>query len=462
MKGKIVENIEVTDIADKGLAVGRSNERVVFVEGAVPGDIVDARIVKKRKNFLQGKITKMRHESEYRVDHFCTHFGVCGGCKWQNLDYKTQLKFKEKNVNDAFHKIGGLTDVTILPIIGSDPIRHYRNKLEYSFTDKRYLLEEEMNEEEKEMEGLGFHVPGKFNKIVDIEKCWLQDDLSNSIRLFVKKKAIEKKIPFFNPKNQTGVMRSLIIRNTSLGEWMVVVVFREEHPEWIEYIMGSIKSEFPDLTSLVYMINPKRNDTIYDIKPHIYYGRDVIIEQLDDLKFKIGVKSFFQTNSKQAQVLYNITKEFAGLSGNEIVYDLYTGTGTIAAYLARSANSVLGIESVPEAIEDAKQNSSMNEILNTKFLAGDMAKMLTPEFIAINGQPDVVITDPPRPGMHEKVTRTLLDCGAKKIVYVSCNAATQARDIAILSENYTVEKVQPVDMFPHTSHVESVALLIRK
>ncbi len=464
MKGKVIENIAVIDIADKGQSVGRVNDLVVFMDGgAVPGDVVDVRIVKKRKGYLQGKITQFRQYSSMRTTPSCEHFGVCGGCKWQNLSYENQLQYKEKSVKDAVEKIGGFNPALVKEIIGSEDIFEYRNKLDYSFTHKRYLLESEMSEfERNDLQGVGFHVPGKFNKVVDINKCWLQDDLSNRIRLFVKDKALELSVPFYDAKAQSGVMRSLIIRNTTLNEWMVVVVFREDHDNVIQHIMSSIKDTFPEITSLFYMVNPKLNDTIYDIDPVLFNGKDHITEKIGDLKFRIGVKSFFQTNSRQAQLLYNIARDFADLKGDEIVYDLYTGTGTIAAFVSQKVKHVYGIESVPEAIEDAKINSDINGITNTTFFAGDMVKILTPEFIHSHGYPDVIITDPPRPGMHEKVCETIMQAGASTIVYVSCNAATMARDIKIMSDKYDLIKVQPVDMFPHTSHVECVALLTLK
>jgi 23S rRNA (uracil1939-C5)-methyltransferase len=459
MKVRTIENVEVTDLSSKGLGVGRAGEMVVFVEGAVPGDIVDVKVVKKKRSYKQAIITDFRQRSAIRTEPFCEHFGICGGCKLQNITYEKQLEYKQKSVHDAFHKSGMTSDNVILPIIPSPQTAAYRNKLDYSFVDQRYLSDEEFQSGNAGGPGIGFHVPGRFNKVVDINKCWLQDDLTNDIRLFVNQICKENGITYFNPKEQTGLMRSLIIRNTTLGEWMVAVVFCKNDQEIIRSVMDPVRDRFPQLTSLLYVINPKRNDTIYDLNVHLHSGRDHIIEKIGGLRFRIGLKSFFQTNSRQAEVLYGVAKEYASLSGKETLYDLYTGTGTIANFMASDAGHVVGIESVQEAIEDARMNAEFNNINNTEFYAGDMLKLFEPSLYTKHGHPDVVITDPPRPGMHEKVTRRLNDCKASRIVYVSCNPATLARDIVILSENYDLQKVQPVDMFPQTSHVECVALL---
>ena len=380
----------------------------------------------------------------------------------QNITYEKQLEYKQKSVQDAFYKSGIPGNVRILPIIPSDATSAYRNKLDYSFVDQRYLSDEEFRSGINGGPGIGFHVPGRFNKVVDINKCWLQDDLSNKIRRYVNNICKERGISYFNPRDQSGLMRSLIIRNSTLGEWMVAVVFCSRDEKAISHVMDSLKNEFPQLTSLLYVINPKRNDTIYDLEVHVHNGRDHILERIGNLKFRIGLKSFFQTNSVQAEVLYEVTKKYASLTGNEVLYDLYTGTGTIANFMADEARLVVGIESVPEAIADARVNSDFNGITNTVFYAGDMLKLFEPSLYEEHGRPDVVITDPPLPGMHYKVSRRLAESGASKIVYVSCNPSTLARDVAILSERYDIQKVQPVDMFPHTSHVECVALLTRK
>jgi len=450
----------MTDMADKGRAVGRTGDVVVFATGAVPGDVIDAEVVKKFPTYIEAKALKINTPSPYRTEPFCTHFGTCGGCKWQNLEYHAQLKFKEKQVRDAMIRIAKIKEPSILPIIGSDRIRYYRNKLEFSFTNKRYLLKEEIDSgTDKNMNGLGFHIPGKFNKILDIDTCFLQNDLSNRIRNFINAFAKSHAISFFDIKKQTGLLRGLIIRNTESGEWMVIVMFKEENSDVRVKLLDAIVKEFPELTSVMYIINTKKNDTITDQAVHLHQGRGYIMEEMGDLKFMIGPKSFFQTNTKQATLLYNLTKEYAGLTGSELVYDLYTGTGTIAAFIAKHARKVIGVEYVPEAIEDAKQNAKINGLDNLEFFSGDLKDVLTPEFTTQHGLPDVIITDPPRAGMHELVTRRILDMTPKKIVYVSCNPGTQARDLALLSEKYELVRMQPVDMFPHTSHVENVALL---
>ncbi|HEX5001406.1 MAG TPA: 23S rRNA (uracil(1939)-C(5))-methyltransferase RlmD [Bacteroidia bacterium] len=456
----ILESIEMTDMADKGRAVGRTGDVVVFASGAVPGDVIDAEVIKKFPTYIEAKALHINTPSPFRTDPFCTHFGTCGGCKWQNLDYRAQLTFKEKQVRDAMIRIAKLKDPEILPIIGSDRIQYYRNKLEFSFTNKRYLLKEEIDSGvEKIMDGLGFHIPGKFNKILDIDTCYLQHDLSNRIRNFISTYAKSNAIPFFDIRKQTGMLRSLIIRNTEAGEWMVIVVFREEKSEVRVKLLDAVVKEFPELTSVMYIINTKKNDTVTDQAVHLHYGRSYLMEQMEDLKFMIGPKSFFQTNTRQAALLYKLTKEYAGLTGSELVYDLYTGTGTIAAFIAKHARNVIGVEYVAEAIEDAKQNAKINGLENLEFFSGDLKDVLTTEFTAQHGHPDVVITDPPRAGMHEHVTKRLLEMAPEKIVYVSCNPGTQARDLLLLSEKYELVRMQPVDMFPHTSHVENVALL---
>ncbi len=456
----IVESVLALDIADKGKAFGKAGEKAIFIEGAVPGDVVDVIIYKKSKSFDEGRIAKMLTESPNRAIPFCEHFGICGGCKWQHMKYDAQIFFKEKQVRDAMQRIDKIPVPPLSPILFAPQSTHYRNKMEFTFTNKRYLLTEEMNRDEvKDMDGLGFHIPGKFNKVLNLNQCYLQDTRANDIRLFVREFTRRNGMSYFDLKQQFGMMRNLIIRNTNFGEWMVIVVFKDDHEALRLSLLDAIKTEFPWLTSLQYVINTKRNDTIHDQETIVYYGKPFIIEQLENLKFIVGPKSFFQTNSTQALNLYRITRDYAGLTGNEIVYDLYTGTGTIAAFVAASAEKVIGIEYVPEAIADAIENSKLNAIHNTRFFAGDMKNVMTASFIEQHGKPDVIITDPPRAGMHEDVVNCILNSGANKIVYVSCNPGTQARDILLLSSKYEVVKMTPVDMFPHTAHVENVALL---
>jgi len=463
MKKNIIESVHIIDIADKGKTVGKYEDKTIFIEGAVPGDVVNVEIIKRTKSFDEGRVSELVKPSPWRTTPVCSHFGLCGGCKWQNLDYDAQLRFKEKVVRDAMERIAKIESPPINAIEGGEHITHYRNKLEFTFTNKRYLLKEEMDDTfEKQMNGLGFHIPGKFNKVLDIDICYLQDERSSLIRKFVRSFTLENHLPYFDLKIQNGLMRNLIIRNTSLDEWMVIVVFKEDAPEQRKSLMDAINMEFPWITSLQYIINSKRNDSLHDQQPVVYHGRAFIIEQLENLKFIVGPKSFFQTNTKQALKLYTITRQYAGLTGGEIVYDLYTGTGSIAAFVSAKAKKVIGIEYVEEAVEDARQNAKLNNITNMDFFAGDMKDILTKDFIHLHGKPDVVITDPPRAGMHENVVNRIIESGAGKVVYVSCNPATQARDILLMSEYYTVEKMQPVDMFPHTSHVENVALLKRK
>jgi len=463
MKRTILEGVIATDIADKGKAFGKADDKAIFIDGAVPGDVVDVEVFKKSKSFDEGRVTRILQSSPHRTEPFCEHFGICGGCKWQHMNYDAQLFFKEKQVRDNMERIAKIPHPPMSPIFHAPSSRYYRNKMEFTFTNKRYLLNEEMNSEgPKNMDGLGFHIPGKFNKVIDIHTCYLQDKRANDIRLFVRDFTKQNNISYFDLKVQNGMMRNLIIRNTTTDEWMVIVVFREDNPEIHEMVMSAIKNKFPWLTSLQYIVNAKRNDTIHDQEPIVYHGRPYIIEQLEDLKFIVGPKSFFQTNSVQALNLYRFARDFAGLTGNEIVYDLYTGTGSIAAFVAGKAKKVIGIEYVKEAIEDAKANAKLNSITNTEFFAGDMKDVLNLNFIKTHGTPDVIITDPPRAGMHEDVVKCILEAHPEKIIYVSCNPATQARDLLMLSEKYEVTAMTPVDMFPHTSHVENVALLIKK
>lgn len=459
----IIPNLSIIDIAEEGKGVGKADELVVFVEKAVPGDVVDVRVVKKKKNFAEAVIEQLHKASELRTDPFCQHFGTCGGCKWQHMGYESQLKFKYNNVEAALQRLAKIDTSSMEPILGSAENKYYRNKLEYTFSNKRWLNKEDMaaldETEALEMNALGFHVPLRFDKILDIQHCYLQAEPSNSIRNEVRDYALKNNLSFYDLRNHEGNLRNLIIRTSSTGEVMVVVVFAYAEPEEVNGLMEHLKLTFPQITSLLYILNQKKNDTIFDQDVITYSGRDYIFEEMNGLKFKIGAKSFYQTNSDQAHELYKITKEFAEFKGDELVYDLYTGAGTIANFVAGSVKQVVGIEYVPTAIEDAKFNSELNGIENTIFYAGDMKDILTGHFIAEHGKPDVVITDPPRAGMHADVVARLLEMEAEKIVYVSCNAATQARDLALLKEKYEVVRIKPVDMFPHTQHVENVVLL---
>ncbi len=463
INSSFLPDIQVIDIAEEGKGVGRSGDVVVFIDHAIPGDIVDVKLTRKKKKFYEGKIHRLIRPSQHRTESFCTHFGTCGGCKWQHMDYSAQLKFKQKAVVDALQRLGGVDTSAIEPILPSKKSQYYRNKLEYTFSDKRWLTNEDIQSNEKlEMNALGFHIPGRFDKILDIEHCYLQQSPSNEIRNQVRDYALTNGLSFYNLKDHTGALRNLIIRIASTGEIMLVVVFAYATQEQIHQMMYFLKDRCPEITSLLYIINQKKNDTIFDQTIELFSGRDHIFEEMDSLKFKISAKSFYQTNSNQAYELYKIVKEFASFQGNEIVYDLYTGAGTIANFIASSVKAVIGIEYVPTAIEDAKINSSINNIHNTRFYAGDMKDILTVDFVQTHGKPDIIITDPPRAGMHTDVIQRLLEIEAQKIVYVSCNAATQARDIGFLNEKYTVSRIRPVDMFPHTQHVENVILLVLK
>lgn len=467
---KVYEKVEIIDTGSEGQSLGKVDNLVVFVNDAVPGDVVDIQIVHKKRNFREGKSVKFHSLSDKRVAPLCQHFGVCGGCKWQHLDYKWQLHYKHKQVVDALQRISKIALPEIAAIIPSDEIYYYRNKLEFTFSNKMWLTAEEIKSsaEFTHRNALGFHIPRMFDKILDINKCYLQIDISNRIRLEVKKYAIENNLTFFDLRDQHGFLRNLIIRTASTGEIMVIVsLFYEDIPAR-EKLLTHLATTFSQITSLMYVINPKGNDTIADLDVQLYKGNDFIYEQMPDpttgklLKFKIGPKSFYQTNSQQAYKLYKVAYDFAGLTGNEVVYDLYTGTGTIANFVAKSAKRVIGIEYIAAAIADARINSQLNGIDNTAFYAGDMKDILSDAFVAENGLPDVIITDPPRAGMHEDVVRKLLTIAAPKIVYVSCNPSTQARDLLLLDSMYKVEKVQPVDMFPQTQHVENVVLLVKR
>lgn len=456
----ILQDLHIIDIAEEGKGVAKAEDLVVFVEKAVPGDVVDARVVRKKKNFAEAVIETLHTSSALRTDPFCQHFGTCGGCKWQHMQYEAQLQFKYKGVEAALQRLGKVDTSMMEPILGSAEDTYYRNKLEYTFSNKRWLNRGDMDDtSELEMNALGFHVPLRFDKILDIQHCYLQAEPSNTLRNQVRNYALRMGLSFYDLRNHTGNLRNLIIRTSSTGEVMVVVVFAYVEQEQIDGLMTYLQQEFPQITSLLYIINQKKNDTIFDQEVITFAGRDHIFEEMSGLKFKIGAKSFYQTNSAQAYELYKITRDFAGFKGDELVYDLYTGAGTIANFVAGGVKQVVGIEYVPTAIEDAKFNSALNGIDNTIFYAGDMKDILTASFIESHGKPDVVITDPPRAGMHADVVARLLEMEAEKIVYVSCNAATQARDIALLNEKYDVVRIKPVDMFPHTQHVENVVLL---
>lgn len=462
---KTFENVTVVDAGAKGKSVGKAPDgRVIFLSNAVPGDVVDVMTTKKRKAYFEGVATKFHTLSDKRTEPVCQHFGTCGGCKWQHMGYEHQLYFKQKEVENNLKRIGNLELPTTQPILGSKEQYFYRNKMEFSFSDSRWLTQKEIDSDKdiEDRNALGFHIPGMWDKILDIKKCHLQEDPSNAIRLETKQFANKNGLSFFNPRKQEGLLRTLMIRTSSTGEIMVLIQFFEEHKEQRELLLNHLKDTFPEITSLLYVVNSKANDTIYDQEIICFAGRDHIFEEMEGLQFKINAKSFYQTNSAQAYELYKVTRDFAGLTGNELVYDLYTGTGTIAQFVAKDAKKVVGVESVPEAIADAKANAVHNQISNVEFFVGDMKNVFNDDFIAAHGQPDVIITDPPRDGMHKQVVEQLLQVAPPKIVYVSCNSATQARDLALMKEQYQVVKVQPVDMFPQTHHVENVVLLEKR
>jgi len=457
----LLERVRITDIGAEGNAVARVENQVVFVPMLIPGDVVDIRVKKKRKKYMEGSVVRFHEYSPDRIKPRCFHFGVCGGCKWQHLPYDLQLAWKERQVRDSLTRIGRIELPETEPIAGSTDIYGYRNKLEFTFSDKRWLTREEINSENNiiKEDALGFHIPGSFDKVLDIRECYLQPEPSNAIRDAVRRFAHRNAYSFFNLREQTGFLRNLIIRNNSRGEVMVIVVFFLDEKGRIDKLMDYLAEEFPVITSLFYVINSKKNDSLADQEPVLYKGRDHLLEEMEGLKFRIGPKSFYQTNTKQSVRLYKIAKEFAGLTGNEIVYDLYTGTGTIANFVAASAKKVIGIEYIDEAVKDAIINSEINNIANTRFFSGDIRSVLNDRFFDDNGRPDVIITDPPRAGMHEDVVKSIVSASPQRIVYISCNPATQARDIAIMHDHYKVVRAQPVDMFPHTHHVENVVLL---
>jgi 23S rRNA (uracil1939-C5)-methyltransferase len=462
---KVFENVTVIDIAEEGKGVGKADDFVLFIEKAVPGDIADIEVYRSKKNFGEGKITRLIQPSEYRTEAFCEHFGTCGGCKWQHMTYEAQLKFKQKAVHDALTRIAKIEVAHMDAIVPSPADRYYRNKLEYTFSNKRWLYDGENREDETlDMNALGFHIPGRFDKILNINHCYLQAEPSNDLRNSINQYAKEQGISYYDVRQHTGALRNLIIRTSSTGEIMVIVVFAHADEEQVSKLMGFVDTNFPQITSLLYILNTKMNDTIFDQEVHSWKGPEYIHEEMANgngkvIRFRVGPKSFYQTNSIQALKLYEITRDFAEFKGDELVYDLYTGAGTIANFIAGQVREVVGVEYVPTAIEDAKVNSQINNITNTKFFAGDMKDVLVADFVAEHGKPDVIITDPPRAGMHADVVARLMEIEAPKIVYVSCNAATQARDLLVLKEKYDTVKIQPVDMFPHTQHVENVVLL---
>lgn len=463
----VLENITITDYAAEGKALARVNELVVFVPFAVPGDVVDLQVRRKKHSYCEAEIIRFIKYSERRVKPFCQHFGICGGCKWLNIPYDEQLRMKQKQVYDQLTRIGKVNLPEFNQILGSVKTQGYRNKLEFGCSNRRWLTQDEIasGSDFTQMNAVGFHITGAFDKILPIEKCWLMDDLQNKIRNAIRDYAYEHDMVFYDIRKQCGLLRDIMVRNSDTGEWMVLIQFHYEKDEdevIAKNLLQHIADSFPEITSLLYVNNQKGNDTFNDLNIEVFKGNDYIYETMDGLTFKVGAKSFYQTNTKQAYHLYSVVRNFANLTGNELVYDLYTGTGTIANFVSRYAKRVIGIEYVPEAIEDAKINSEINNISNTLFFAGDMKDILTESFISENGTPDIIITDPPRAGMHPDVVQTIIKTAPKRIVYVSCNPATQARDLSLLDNLYEVVAVQPVDMFPHTPHVENVVLLNRR
>jgi 23S rRNA (uracil1939-C5)-methyltransferase len=461
----VFDTVQVLDAGAKGVSVAKAPDgKVIFITNVVPGDVVDVQTFKKRKSYYEGKAINFHSLSEHRTEPVCEHFGVCGGCKWQNMKYSQQLYYKQNEVKNHLQRIGKIELPEFESILGSEKQFFYRNKMEFGFSNARWMTEAEINSTEDfdDRNALGFHIPKMWDKILDITKCHLQEDPSNAIRNEIRKFAIENNLDFFNPRNHEGLLRTLMIRTASTGETMVLIQFFEEQKEKRELIMNHLAETFPEITSLQYVINGKPNDTIYDQKVILYKGRDYILEEMEGLQFSINAKSFYQTNSEQAYELYKITRDFAGLTGNELVYDLYTGTGTIAQFVSKQAKKVIGVEAVPEAILDAKENAKRNNITNCEFFVGDMKNVFNDAFIAQHGHPDVIITDPPRDGMHADVVKQIMNIAPDKVVYVSCNSATQARDLALMDEKYKVTRVRPVDMFPQTHHVENVVLLERR
>ena len=462
---EIFENVAVIDAGAKGKTIGKAPDgRVIFISNAVPGDVVDVQTTKKRKAYFEGVGIKFHTLSDKRTEPVCEHFGTCGGCKWQHMGYEHQLYYKQKEVENNLRRIGHLEIPEISPIIGSEQKYFYRNKMEFSFSDSRWLTQEEINSKNEitDKNAIGFHIPGMWDKILDIQKCHLQSDPSNDIRLEIKKYAQSNELSFFNPRNQKGLLRTLMIRTSSTKEIMVLIQFYDDYENKRNGLLNHLKDKFPQINSLLYVINRKGNDTIYDQEVYCHYGKEYIYEQMEGLKFKITAKSFYQTNSQQAYELYKVVRKFAGLNKTELVYDLYTGIGTIAQFVAAEAKKVVGIEAIPEAILAAETNAQENGIDNVTFFSGDMKNIFNDEFVSFNGRPDIIITDPPRDGMHKDVVRQILEIAPDKIVYVSCNSATQARDLELMKEAYQIKEIQPVDMFPQTHHVENVVLLKKR
>ncbi|MEI6576539.1 MAG: 23S rRNA (uracil(1939)-C(5))-methyltransferase RlmD [Bacteroidota bacterium] len=460
----IYQNVEILDSGSEGKSIGRVGEMIVFVPFVVPGDVVDIQVTRKKKNFAEGKAIHFHAYSDKRVEPFCKHFGLCGGCRWQGMGYEHQLYYKQKQVSDAFDRIGKLSYPVLLPIIPSPKIQHYRNKLEYSFSNKKWLVDGPMGQDmgEIDMRGIGFHLPLMFDRILHLDECYLQPEPSNQIRLAVHEIATAAGYDYYDARKYSGLMRNLMVRNTNTGDLMVILVVGSRDMEAINLILGELRIRFPMITSLMYMVNEKSNDSLNDLHAELYDGKPYMEEVMEGLTFRVGPLSFLQVNSAQSLKMYTLTREFADLKGDELVYDLYTGTGTIANFIASKARKVIGIEYVEAAVEDARVNSEINGVKNTEFYAGDMAKLLTAEFFEIHGKPDVIITDPPRNGMHEHVVAQIRAAAPERVVYVSCNPATQARDLALMTEAYVIEIVQPLDMFPHTQHVENVTLLRRR
>ena len=474
-KGKkkiILENVLVTDYAAEGKALAKLEGKVIFISGAVPGDVADVFITKNKKDWAEGRVQEIKEYAKERVPAFCKHFGVCGGCKWQMLPYAKQLHYKQQEAEQNLRRIGKVALPEIMPIIGANDDKYYRNKLEFTFSNKRYFTEPPSPKGELieaavypplgdggSAGALGFHVPRLFDKIIDIDECYLMDDVNNSIRNTIRSFALENNFSFYDIRQHTGWLRNIVIRYCTTGELMINIVFNYEEESDRKNLLDHILKKIPSITTLLFTINPKWNDTIYDLTPQVYFGKGFAIERLENFVFKISPKSFFQTNTKQAEKLYAVTRDFAGLTGNEVVYDLYCGTGSIGIFVSKNAKKIIGVEVIEDAIKDAKENVALNNITHAQFFAGDVIKICNDDFFATHGKPDVIITDPPRAGMHDKLISKLLEITAPKIVYVSCNTATQARDLGLLSEKYSVEKIQPVDMFPHTHHIECVVLL---
>ncbi|KPK87382.1 MAG: RNA methyltransferase [Bacteroides sp. SM23_62_1] len=460
----LIEKVLVTDLAAQGKAIARIDQYVTFIANALPGDVVDLQVIRRKKSWQEAKAIHFHSFSDKRTPPFCEHFGICGGCRWQDLKYREQLYYKQKEINDQFARIGKLSYPQPEPIIGSESGKFYRNKLEFAFTNQRWLTREEIENETEiiHRNGLGFHVRSLYDKVIDLENCYLQPEPSNTIRLAIRNFAIRNQYSFFDLKNQSGLLRNLIIRTTLTGEVMVLVVFYDDDRDVREHILGHISGSFPEITSLMYAINQKANDSIYDLEFILYRGKDYIHEKLEDLRFRIGPKSFFQPNAIQASRMYTWIRENADLNGSETVYDLYTGTGAIAIFLAGHAKKVIGLEYIDDAVSDAKKNSLLNNISNTRFICGDIRKALNHDLLEQEGYPDIMITDPPRAGMHKDVIQSILNISPGRIIYISCNPATQARDVSLLADQYKIVRVQPFDMFPHTWHVENVVLLVKK